>query len=272
MIFMWTNKPEKFGTLHIIMIIIAVIVFAVSTFFGYRYQDEKYEKKKKLLLTIFGFSLIGLEIVKIIFSFAVGVADLTLIPFQLCSTPMYLLIPIYFIKNEKIQKTFISYLSFIGLTASIAYFVNPTAMLKPDYVFLSFYSAIFHVLLVGINSFTFVSFEAGKKENLKYYPFSFIIFIVFSLIAVTCNFIAHSVNSDTVVNFFYLHPLTPATFPVIDTLVKPYVPFPVYYIVFLISFFIMCFIPYAIFFVIEIIRRKIASKKKIDSSVQMTKE
>ncbi len=100
MIFMWTNKPEKFGTLHIIMIIIAVITFAVSTFFGYRYQDEKYEKKKKLLLTIFGFSLIGLEVIKIIFSFAVGVADLTLIPFQLCSTPMYLLIPIYFIKNE----------------------------------------------------------------------------------------------------------------------------------------------------------------------------
>ena len=162
---MWTNKPEKFGTLHIIMIIIAVITFAVSTFFGYRYQDEKYEKKKKLLLTIFGFSLIGLEIVKIIFSFAVGVADLTLIPFQLCSTPMYLLIPIYFIKNEKIQKTFISYLSFIGLTASIAYFVNPTAMLKPDYVFLSFYSAIFHVLLVGINSFTFVRSKVSRPRS-----------------------------------------------------------------------------------------------------------
>ncbi|MGM9857659.1 MAG: hypothetical protein ACI311_00165 [Bacilli bacterium] len=259
---MWTNKPTKFGALHIIMIVLAVLVFAVCTYLGYRYQDEKYDKKKRLALTITGFSLIGLEVIKIIFSFAVGVADLSLIPFQICSTPMYILILMYFVKNEKIQKTFISYLSFVSLTATIAYFVNPSAMLKPDYIFLSLYSAIFHIILVGINAFTFVSFQAGKKENLKYYPFSFIIFIVFSLVAITCNYIAHAVNVDTVVNFFYLHPSSPATFPLIDTLIKPYVPFPVYYIIFLISFFIMCFVPYGIFLLIEIIRKKIVSKKK----------
>ena len=258
---MWVNKPTKFGVLHIVMIIITIIVFALASYLGYRFQDKKYERKRALFLTIAGFSFFLGDVIKTIFSSIVGVADLTLIPFQICSTPMYILPLMYFVKNEKVKKTCVSYLSFIGLTAAIAYFVNPTAMLKPDYIFLSLYSVIYHTVMVGITAFTFVSYEASKKENLKYYPDSFLIFIGFSLIAVACNYIAHAVNENTVINFFYLHPSSPATFPIIDTLIKPHVPFVVYYLIFLVCYFAISFVPYALFFVIELVRNKIRGQK-----------
>ena len=254
---MWVNKPTKFGVLHIVMIVLTVVVFSLATYLGYRFKDKKYEKKKDLILTIAGFSFFLGDVIKAIFSAIIGIADLTLIPFQICSTPMYILPFMYFVKNEKLKKTMVSYLSYIGLTAAVAYFVNPTAMLKPDYIFLSFYSVLYHVIMVGITSFVFVSYDASKKENLKFYPYSFLIFIGFSLIAITCNFIAHSVNENTVINFFYLHPSSPATFPIIDTLIKPHVPFVVYYLIFLVCYFGISFIPYVLFFVIELVKNKV---------------
>ena len=47
---MWVNKPTKFGVLHIVMIVLTVVVFALATYLGYRFKDKKYEKKKNLIL------------------------------------------------------------------------------------------------------------------------------------------------------------------------------------------------------------------------------
>ena len=57
--------------------------------------------------TILGFVFIALEAFKIIFRITVNEgADLTLISFQICSIPMYLLPCIYFMKDGKLKQAF----------------------------------------------------------------------------------------------------------------------------------------------------------------------
>ncbi|MBQ5391424.1 MAG: hypothetical protein IIU44_03540, partial [Spirochaetales bacterium] len=59
-------------------------------------------------MTILGFVFIALEAFKIIFRLIVNEgADLTLISFQICSIPMYLLPCIYFMKDGKLKQAFI---------------------------------------------------------------------------------------------------------------------------------------------------------------------
>ena len=55
---MWATQPVKFGLFHIIVIIIALIAVAFGIYFGHRLRGEAYEKKRDLILTIFGFSLL----------------------------------------------------------------------------------------------------------------------------------------------------------------------------------------------------------------------
>ena len=258
---MRSEQLTKFGWLHILFIVLAVIFFALGIYFGYLMQGEKNQRKRDLISSILGLVLLSTELFRDIYAICVGNASIDLIPFQICSLPLFLLPLFYVFKKGFFKDCLIGHISFINLVASIAYFVNPVAMLREKYVALSLQTALFHALLIGICAFVFVSYKEFGKKGIIDYIKGFGLFIVFSLVAVCANYIVNSLNSKPVLNLFYLYPTFPATFPIIDDLVRPHVPYPVYYFVFLISLFVIGLVPYFLISGIDLIKQKLKESK-----------
>lgn len=258
---MWKEELTKFGWLHILFIALAVIFFALGIYFGYLMQGEKNQRKRDLIASISGLFLLSTELFRDIYAICVRHVSLDLIPFQICSLPLFLL-PLFFVfKKGFFKDCLVGHISFINLVAAIAYFVNPVAMLREKYIALSLQTALFHALLIGICAFVFVSYKEFEKKGIIDYIKGFGLFIVFSLVAVCANYITNSLNNEPVLNLFYLYPTFPATFPIIDDLVRPFVPYPVYYFTFLIAFFALGLVPYFLILGIDFIKRKLKGAK-----------
>ena len=256
---MWNEKPSKFGLLHIGFIVLALVLFGLGIYFGRKYSDEKYAKKRNWFLAGVGFFLIVFEIIKISLSVAWGEGGISLIPFQICSTPMYLLPLFPFLKEGKVKDAVVGYLSTVALAAALCYYVNPSAMTRTYYVFLSLHSGFYHAILAGVLSFVLAAHEVWNKKGFFKALVGYAIFTVFSLVAVGANFAVNAANEEANLFLFYLHPDAPVTFPVIDTLVKPNVPFAVYYLVFLVIFFLIALLPWAIATLVVLIKKSIVN-------------
>ena len=96
---MWkTVTHPYYSPLHFVAIGIMFVFFALGIVLGIKAKGNSRSRDKAM--TILGFIFIALEIFKITFRLIVKEgADLTLIPFQICSIPMYLLPFIYFMKE-----------------------------------------------------------------------------------------------------------------------------------------------------------------------------
>ena len=103
--------------------------------------------------------------------------------------------------------------------------------------------------------------ELSKKEIFDFLK-GYVLFTIFSSKALGANFISHAIYLLTKLHLCYLHPTSRATFPIIDTLIKPFVPFLVYYLVYLITLFLITFVPVIIFYLIEEVRLLIKKKEK----------
>ena len=257
---MWDTQPVKFGLFHIIVIIIALIAVAFGIYFGHCLRGEAYEKKRDLILTIFGFSLLALEAFKVIFTICVGAADLTLISFQICSTPMYFLPFVFFLKRKWLKEVVYSYPIFVGFASAMAYLVNPAAMIKTPYIIMSIHSALFHIALIFVGAFGMVGYELTNKRGIIAFSKAYVIFVILSLIAMTTDFIVRHYIPDTKMNLFYLYP-DGNTFPIIDAYVRPYVPYPVYFLVFLAMYYATVMIFSSIVFLSDFLIKKFQNKK-----------
>ena len=258
---MWNEKPAKFGPLHLGFIVLALVLFGLGIYFGNKYKDERYAKKRNWFLAGVGFFLIALEIVKILLSVVWGEGGISLIPFQICSTPMYLLPLFPILKEGKVKDAVVGYLSTVALAAALCYYVNPSAMTRTYYVFLSLHSGAYHAILAGTLSFVLCVHEVWNKKGFFKALVGYAIFTIFSLVAVGANFAVNAANPEAGLFLFYLHPDAPVTFPVIDTLVKPYVPFVVYYLLFLVIFFLIALLHWGIATLVILIQNKIKAKK-----------
>ena len=260
--FMWTTKPEKFGTFHIVFIVIAVLCLIVGTYLGYKLRGEKNARKRDWVAAGTGFFLLALEVFRVIYSFCVGETSFEIVSFQICALPIYLLPLFVFFKKGFFKDCLVGHIAYVNTVGVIGYFVNPAAMLRADYIARSVESGVFHVVLMGVCAFVFVAYEGWTKKGILNGVKGFGLFFLFTLIAVAANFIIHAVNPDSALNLFYLYPYSATTYPILDTIIRPNVPYPVYYILFLVFYFVLCCVPYLLFAGIEWIKNKIQGRKK----------
>lgn len=202
---MWINKPAVWGPLHIASFALAFILLIVGFILGKKYEDEKYDSKKDRILTIYGFSLIALEVFKEIFIVVTTKGyDLTLIPFQICSTPMYLLPFVMFVKNKTVKSGILGYIAFVAVIAAFFYFVKPVAMLNADYVIISIHSLLWHESLLLCSAFTMLGYRMVRKENIKTLIAGNAIFVIFVVIAIILNLALHNIKPTSELNLFYI--------------------------------------------------------------------
>ena len=243
---MWkTATHAYYSPLHFVAIGIMLVFLALGVVLGIKAKGNSRGRDKAM--TILGFVFIALEIFKITFRLIVKEgADLTLVPFQICSIPMYLLPFIYFMKEGKLKQAFVGYVSFQSFTSAFFYFVKPAAAMNTAYVAITFHSILWHSLMVASGVYAMIAYGLLTKEGFKTFLYSYYLWVVTVAIAVVLNIILIKANPGTPLNLFYIAPNSTFKYPLLSILFKEPKPYPLFLLVYLVYYFIGGFAMYGI--------------------------
>ena len=253
------TTPNTFGWFHFMFVI---IVIGVTFLLCYFFKDCN-EKTFKRIIFINWILIFILEVYKqIIFSYNCENNIVSwdyqwyAFPFQLCSTPLYILPLIVLFKDGKIYQSAIAY------TATFAFFGGFAVMIYPGNVFIetigiNIQTMVHHGSQVVMGIFCLV--HERKRFDFKYYLKSLPVFCILLSIAVTANIVVYHIfqnlNIDESFNMFYVGPYFECSLPLLN-IIYPLVPSVVFLFIYLIGFVLISYIIYLVFTKINNIVKK----------------
>lgn len=204
------ERPEAWGNFHMCFFFIGI---PAAILLAFLLRKLKGRVEKRLFLFV-GIILLLSEIFKQLAYTAVeGSYRFDLIPFQLCSIPMYLCILIGVLPKStftRISKTFIAT---FGLMGGIASYIAPGTMCR-DWIELTLHSFIWHLVLIFLGFFVF--FSGIEKIGTRDFAGAVIMYLSLCAVAFVMNLIF--INAPgTDINMFYIGP-KPSNLPICRTI------------------------------------------------------
>ncbi len=256
------DTPKSFGTFHLIFL--AFIVLS-AIFFVWCFRNAS-DKTIRILFFVFWIVLVVLEIYKqFIFSITAenGIVSWDYqwhaFPFQFCSTPLYALPFIIFLKNGRMRNAFMAFF------ASFSFFAGLAVVIYPNDVFTSMaginYQTMIHHGSQVVLGALIVAYNRRKMSK-RYFVGSLIVFYFFAGIAMIINEVVHNhfvaTGSSEQINMFFISPYYDCTLPVLS-IIHDKVPYPAFLCVYLIGFALVSGI---IFTLEKLILRVFCGKQK----------
>lgn len=231
------NTPKPFGWFHLLCIFIMFIVIM----FLYLKRKKYNNKQLKIVLATYSIIALVLEILKqIIWTFNYDTITNTVLwdyqwysfPFQLCTTPIYVCLICIFLKNNKLRKSLLSYISFFTIIGSI------TTIIMPDSCFTSDILVNIHTMWLHLGSFVLSVYLLMNEVEIKRYNIkkATLVFIIFVIIAQLLNIIIYNLeilNGETF-NMFYISPYFISPLPVFNV-IQQNVAYIVYLLLYIIA-------------------------------------
>lgn len=179
------DKPEAYGLYHILFVIISLVIMITFCYLMRKNSDKTF----RIVLISMGSFLILTEIYKqLYYLYAIGVEgyDWDMLPFQLCSVPMYISVVAGCMKKCKVRDCILEYLVTIGFLGGIMAYVEPSGILHND-LFKLLHSSIWHAMLIWIA--LYILFTKKANFNLKDYPKALIVLAGVVIVATTLNLV-----------------------------------------------------------------------------------
>lgn len=255
-------EPAPFGWFHLMFIGLIILATILICVFGRNWEW------KRVKWILFGAWLVMflLEAYKqLVFSWNGTGWDYQwyAFPFQLCSSPLYVLPVLIFSKSEKVRTAcaaFMMTFSFFGGLVTVAY---------PPQVFvgtigINIQTMVHHGLQIVLGIYLACYFR--KKLNIKFYLKGVIVFAILLVVALAMDFIVPEFINESF-NMFYISLYEPCTLPLLSDFIYPYVPWPVFLIIYLVGFFVIGLIFHYIYFGIYKLCG-IKNKKKVSKSAE----
>ncbi len=200
------ERPEAWGTFHTLFFVIGIPV-AIALAFLLRRLTERGEKR--LFLAV-GIALIISEVFKqLAFTATDGAYRFDLIPFQLCSIPMYLCILIGILPDSVFTRASKAFISTFGLMGGVASYISPGTMCR-DHLELTLHSFLWHLCLIFLGFF--VLFSVNSRISKRDLAGAVILYFSLCLIAFSINLLCIDAPGRDV-NMFYIGP-KPSTLPI----------------------------------------------------------
>ena len=250
------TEPTNYGWFHLMFMAIIIATTVLLCVF-FRNSNDKTMRK---IVLIFWIVISVLEIYKQ-FNFSFSVVDNKLVwdfqwyafPFQFCSTPLYAMPFIVFLKDGKIRDAFISYMGAFSFFGGIAVFFYPNDVFIST-IGINIQTMIHHGTQVVIGIFLLV--HQRKKLGIFHYLMGIPVFAGFSIIAIALNEIAVASGLSETFNMFYISRHYNCTLPVLSA-IYPNVPYPVFLLIYLLGFVIVSSIMYfAQYGIIKLVQKK----------------
>lgn len=237
------ETPTNYSWFHIAALVLVISVTILLCLFKRNISDKRF----RLTVFLFWIVLILFETYKqIIFSFNYNEGKPTwdyqwyAFPFQLCSSPIYVL-PFVFLSKEGsvIRRAAVAYSATYVLFAGIA------VMLYPNDVFvrtigINIQTMVWHGSQVILGVYFLVRYR--RQLTLKFFASGIVTFLIMVGAAMALNMIVPNFTDETF-NMFYISPLFPSTLPVLSS-IYPMVPWIVFLLLYLIGYTFVAFLVY----------------------------
>ena len=228
------ETPPLYGWWHLLFLVLTVLL-TVGISVKYRDADERVVRR--ILLVAFLVMLVGEIYKQLTFSMSVtdGVASwgysFYAFPFQLCSTPLYVL-PLALLSREgRLHDAAIAYLASFSLFGGLA------VMAYPGDVFLSqiginIQTMLHHGAQVVVGVYLAVRYR-GREHRRCFFPAA-VLFVVLVLMALSMN-VGFRHLFGISLNMFFIGPYEACTLPLVS-LIYPLLPYPVFLLLYIVGF------------------------------------
>ena len=243
-------RPVSYGWFHIMFIFIAIAATVLLCVF---FKDAK-DKIFRRIMLISWLIMVVLEIYKQL-NYSISFPDGEFswdyqwyaFPYQFCSTPLYVLPFLAFMKEGKIRDFFEAYISTFSLFAGLVVFIYPNDVFI-NTIGINIQTMVHHGLQIVLGVYCAV--YNRKKLNFKYFLKAIPVFMTLLFIAVILNETAGAYIKtafDETFNMFYISRLFPCTLPVVSLFYPPVLPWFLFFLVYSVGF---CLAATAIFYII----------------------
>lgn len=260
------TRPKPYGWFHFMWIGLVVISVLVL----YKLRKQHNERQLKMVLAIYGITAFILELIKqIIWSFeydlttGVGTWDYQWYsaPFQLCTTPIFVLLICLFMKKTKLRTSLLSYVSFVTILGSIM------TIIIPDSCFVATTLVNVHTMWLHCGSLVvslYLMFNGEVELKLDNLKSAAKVFLIFVFIAEFLNIGIYNLGilNGEEFNMFYISPYFVSTLPVYNT-VQQLVPFPIYFMFYIVSILLGATIIYFLAKLIVLLKTKLIKKSNM---------
>lgn len=233
----WSMSPPKlYGWFHIIFLLLMVGVTIIICFC---FSDSS-TKTMKIICIISEVILLLLELIKQLVNSKVEGGfkyNWETFPFQFCETPMYILPFIIIIKNKKVQNMLISYMGTYALFAGLCIMVCPSTVLNSS-IFANIRALVQHAIQVVVGIYLMI--WNRKNFTIKNFLYASILFAVLCFVAIAINFIVEN-KTGAEMTMFYLSKDHESAILIVRK-IKPYVPYFVYVLAYMVGFFACAFL------------------------------
>lgn len=236
------TPPTMYGWFHILFLLLMI---GLTIFLCWKCRDCS-NKVFKWIIASAWIVMVLFEIYKqLVFSFNYNNGspywdfEWYAFPFQLCSTPIYVLPFIAFCKAGKFRDSCMAYVSTFAFFGGLATMIFPS-MVFTEYIGINIQSLVHHGLQVVLGIFIMV--HERKRLDIKFFLKGIFVFAVAISLAFIMNIIAHFCTTEKF-NMFYIGPYLPSTLPLLD-IIYANTPYPVFLLIYVVGIIIAALVVY----------------------------
>ena len=259
MLFLQTEheKPTNYSSFHITFIILTILATVLLCVFFKKASD----KKVRIFVAIVWGVIFLFEIYKqLVDNYSDGAFiayNWEFFPFQLCSSPLYLLPIIAFVKDCKFRDGAIMFIATFSFFGGLCVYVIPDNVFNTEFLGVQIQTMVHHGVQIMLGIYMFVFYR--KKFTLKNAYLPVIYFACLCAIALVFNVIMFKVMPDQKFNMFYISPYSECLLPILSDVYNA-VPYIVFLLIYVFGFVLCAFLMFVIMFGIEKLAKFISSK------------
>jgi len=253
------ETPKTFGCFHITWILFVIVSIVIL----FILRKNHNEKQLKIVLGVYGIIAFILELLKQLI-WAFNYDPITNIvtwdyewysaPFQLCTTPIFISLISLLLKNNKLRKSLLSYMAFVTILGSLVTLILPDSCFTSD-ILINIHTMWLHCGSLVVSVYLLISKEV--EINKKNFINSFIVFLIFVMIAEILNIVIYNsgiLNGETF-NMFYISPYFITHLPVFN-IIQENVPFIIYLLSYILIILLGSLIVYFVSYAFNLIKDK----------------
>lgn len=233
------ETPTSYGWFHLMFVGLTLLA---CVFLCVRFRNSSERTERRVVFVLWLIMLV-LEIYKqIIFTFEVVDGSIVgdyawyAFPFQLCSTPLYVLPFVAFLPNGRLRDAVTGYTIAFSIFGGLCVYAFPGDVFM-SYIGINIQTMIHHgiQIIVGV----YLASKYRHRLTLKYYLEGGLVFIALVIVALVMNVGVHNalraLGHDDTFNMFYISPYHDCTLPLLSS-IYPLVPYPVFLAIYVVGF------------------------------------
>lgn len=253
-------KPTFYGWFHLLSILTCLTVTVVLIIFARNTNEKNFRR----IVLVCWLTVIILETIKQLIS---SISDINgqavwsypwhIFPFQLCSSQLYLLPFVVWLKDGKFRDSMISFLATFSLFGGLLVYIYPRNVFTGT-IYSNIQTMIHHGLQIALGIYFLVYYR--QRLNWRYFARSVPVFAVLLALAMFFNILIYQtvlIYNGQVMNMFFISPYFPCALPEVENLIWPNAPYVVILTFYLAGIFTASAIVFALpYYILKAVQKR----------------